>query len=78
MSKIDGPLETRGVPYRWVPHIDGEFVTDTLDGSLSKRTCRFKYPTNSSSLDHFCLKSESFKTSFFHCLKRRKGSGDIR
>ncbi|EGG03717.1 lipase [Melampsora larici-populina 98AG31] len=36
MSRINGFAEIDGIPFRWSPRIDGEFVTDTLDGSLAK------------------------------------------
>ncbi|KAH9816019.1 lipase [Melampsora americana] len=36
VSRINGFAEMDGIPFRWAPRIDGEFVTDTLSGSLAR------------------------------------------
>lgn len=40
LSQIEGPLEMQGALFRWGPRIDGEIITDTLYGSLSKGNCK--------------------------------------
>ncbi|EGG02518.1 lipase [Melampsora larici-populina 98AG31] len=36
VSSIDGPAKVDGLPFRWIPRIDGDFITDTMKGSISK------------------------------------------
>lgn len=47
---IEGPLGMQEAPFRWIPRIDGDFVTDTLIGSLTKGNFA-KVPTITGDLD---------------------------